>query len=278
MRIHRALITSVLTLLVAGCDSSPVAHDIAQRDANEIVAILRDHGIEGKTEKGRGSRGRYSVKVPSSRFGDSVSLLSKLGLPAERRASFAELLAPSGILPASQEVEDLRLDRAMASEVEDLLDGVAGVASVNVVIRSHSRSGGDPASVSVVIQREGSVSVSESNLRQIVERAVPGVRAENVLLVTTEAPARVGEGWASTSSEALVPFLMFWRVPGSEYSGLAALFGGLLFLVAALAGVGGYIYGQFSVARVVDAPAPSALDSGSRERRYDGAGDTEESE
>ncbi len=275
MRIHRALIASALTLLLVGCESSPIADDIGQREANEIVSILRDHGIEGTTEKGRGSRGRYSVKVPSSRFGESVSLLSKLGLPAERRASFAELLAPSGILPASQEVEDLRLDRAMASEVEDLLKGVAGVASANVVIRSHSRAGADPASVSVVIQREGGGTVSESNLRQIVERAVPGVRAENVLFSTTEAPARLGKGVASTSAEALVPFLMFWRVPGSEYTGLAVLLGGLLFLVAALAGVGGYIYGQFSVARVVDAPPVSSSDGSGRDRQGDGGGDSE---
>jgi type III secretory pathway lipoprotein EscJ len=269
MRIHQALLVVALMLSVVGCDTSPVADDLGQREANQIVSILREHGIEGATEKGRGSRGRYTVKVSASQFGEAASLLSKLGLPAERRASFAELVAPSGLLPASQNVEDLRLDRAMASEVEDLLEGYSGVSSANVVVRSHSIAGGDQASVSVVVQKEHGAAISESNLRQMVERAVPGVRGENVLLAVAEAPAMQGGGGASKGAADLVPFLMFWRVPENEYVGLAMLLGGLLIVVSALAGVGGYIYGQFSVARAVDGGSSPSVDTGNRERRDD---------
>jgi type III secretory pathway lipoprotein EscJ len=189
------------------------------------------------------------VSVESSKFGEAVSLLSKLGLPGEKKASFAELMAPSGILPSSQGVEDLRLDRAIASEVEDLLEGHNGVSSANVVVRSHSINSGAESSVSIVILKKKGGALVESDLRQVVGRAVPGVKAENILIAFSEASsAAVGP----SGSGSLVPFLIYWKVPESEYTRLAFLFVALLSLVATLAGVGGYIWGQFSVTRSAD--------------------------
>ncbi len=249
MRVSKVLITCVLLLLTTGCGSSPVADDLGQREANQIVAVLRDNGIDATTEKGRGSKARYTVSVASSKFGEAVSLLSKLGLPGEKKASFAELMAPSGILPSSQGVEDLRLDRAIASEVEDLLEGHNGVSSANVVVRSHSINSGAESSVSIVILKKKGGALVESDIRQVVGRAVPGVKAENILIAFSEAPsAAVGP----TGSGSLVPFLIYWKVPESEYTRLAFLFVALLSLVATLAGVSGYIWGQFSVTRSGD--------------------------
>jgi len=226
-----------------------VADDLGQREANQIVAVLRDNGIDATTEKGRGSKARDTVSGESSKFGEAVSLHSKLELPGEKKASFAELMAPSGILPSSQGVEDLRLDRAIASEVEDLLEGHNGVSSANVVVRSHSINSGAESSVSIVILKKKGGALVESDLRQVVGRAVPGVKAENILIAFSEAPiAAVGP----TGSGSLVPFLIYWKVPESEYTRLAFLFVALLSLVATLAGVGGYIWGQFSVTRSAD--------------------------
>lgn len=249
MRVSKVLITCALVLLVTGCGSSPVADDLGQREANQIVAVLRDNGIDATTEKGRGSKARYTVSVASSKFGESVSLLFKLGLPGEKKASFAELMAPSGILPSSQGVEDLRLDRAIASEVEELLEGHNGVSSANVVVRSHSINSGAESSVSIVILKKKGGGLVESDIRQVVGRAVPGVRTENILIAFSEASSAA---MATPGSDSLVPFLVYWKVPESEYTRLAFLFVALLSLVATLAVVGGYIWGQISVARSAD--------------------------
>jgi type III secretion protein J len=252
MRVSKVIMTCALLLLITGCGSSPVADDLNQREANQIVAVLRDSGIDATTEKGRGSKARYTVSVASSKFGEAVSLLSKLGLPGEKRASFAELMAPSGILPSSQGVEDLRLDRAIASEVEDLLEGHNGISSAHVVVRSHSINSGADSSVSLVIVKKEGSTVVESDIRQVVGRAVPGVRAENILLAISQAPS---SNVTTTGTSGLVPFLIYWKVPESEYTRLAFLFVALLALVAAMAGIGGYIWGQFSATRSAEAPS-----------------------
>lgn len=254
------MIVGVAMLLLAGCGSSPVADDLDQREANQIVAVLRDNGIDATTEKGRGAKGRYSVQVASSSFGESVSLLSKLGLPGEKRASFSELMAPHGLLPSSQEVEDLRLDRAMASEVEDLLEGHPAVALASVVVRSHSLPGGGIPSVSIVIQKKRGVDVSPQQIREVVARAVPGVKGEDVLISIGEMATALKAASAGDSEAGLVPFFIFWKVPASEYRGLAFLLFGLFVLASGLAGIGGYIYGQYSLSKGADGALPQPHD------------------
>ena len=242
-----------LTLL-SGCSRSPVADDIAQREANKIVAVLGEHGIEAGTEKSRGSKGRYSVVVASGDFGAAVSLLTKYNLPAEQGASFEELMAPSGILPASADVENLRMDRAIASEVEHLLLGQDGVSSVSVVVRSHSIPRGASPSVSIVAQTSGGT-LDQEKVRELVTKAVPGVQRGDISFSVTQGVRSMNGGEAQWS-DPLVPFLKFWRVPVSEYNSLAYLLIGVMSVVALLTGVGGYIYGQYQAAKGSDSPVP----------------------
>jgi type III secretory pathway lipoprotein EscJ len=239
----------MMTLLV-GCGKSPVADDLAQREANKIVAVLGEHGIEATTEKGRGSKGRYSVSVSSGDFGSAVALLTKFNLPVDRGASFEDLMAPSGLLPASADVENLRMDRAVAAEVEQLLLGLDGVSAASVVVRSHSVSRGAPPSVSIVAQTEDGA-LDQGKARELVTRAVPGVKETDISFILSRQPggACVGQG---SGEEPLVPFLKYWRVPVSEYNSLAYLLIVVMSVVAFLTGVGGYIYGQYEAAKVGD--------------------------
>ena len=243
-----------------GCGDSPVADDLAQREANQIVAELRDHGIEAVTDKERGSKGRYSVSVPSAKFGEAASILSELGLPSEKQPSFIDLVAPSGLLPSSREVEALRLDRAAASEVEILLGQHPAVASVGAVVRVRSIQSGDSPSVSVVIQKRAGSQLDEPPLREIIARAVPGMKPENIVVTIAEQRALPASHSGDTSE--LVPFLVFWRVPQGDYGGLSLILLGLLVGISALAGVAGYIYGQYSLSRQADAMRLDAIEAG----------------
>lgn len=274
--VMKRLYTLMLCLSMAlsqGCGSSSVADGVGQREANQIVAVLGEHGISATTEKTRGGKGRYSVIVPSSHFGAAAALLSAMDLPADRGASFEELLAPSGLLPASKEVEDLRLDRAMASEIEDLLLTHGGIASVGVVVRSNSKLGGEPPSVSIMAQTTQGSTVSPEQVRELVGRAVPGLKASDISLVVTERIERVG-GTTGENPQGLVPFLRYWKVPKDQYNGLALLLIGLFSFVACLASLGGYIYGQFSANRGGDLPTATGLNL-PRGERSNGSGDIE---
>lgn len=237
-----------ITLCMGGCGSTPVADDVSQREANEIVALLRDRGIASSLTKGRGSKARYTVAVGNDRFADAAGILSRLGLPSDKKPSFQELTAPSGIIPASREVEALRLDRAAAAELEELLKTGADIAGVSVLVRLHSLEGKGAPTATVVIQKRPGGAVNVQELRDITARAVPGIRPDDVLVSLTEASEGVSpevpDGPAH--SNEMVAFLGFSRVPAAEYNDHVMLFVALAVFVAILAGLGGYLLGQFN--------------------------------
>lgn len=246
----------VCTLFLGGCSRSPVADDVGQKEANEIVSILRERGIESTVEKVKGARGRYSVQVASKDFGESVSILASLGLPEEKKASFSDLVAQSGILPSSREVEALRLDRASAAELEELLKGLPGVASASVVVRSHGLDSGVTPAVSAVVQTHPGKSLSSEEVRTLLARTVPGLKGEEIVLSIGEQGSTRGKfsgsDRASSETQQLVPFLRVWKVPKDQYAGLATLVVGLIFLVGAIAGLVGYVLGQYFLSRSPD--------------------------
>lgn len=245
----RVLMVSIaLVLYASGCGSTPVADDIGQRDANQLVSLLRDHGITAQVTKARGSKGRYSVSVSDDRYVDAAGILTRLGLPADKKASFEDLTAANGIIPVSREVEALRLDRATASEIEGLLQARADVAAVSVLVRARSSEGKGAPSATVVMQKKSGAQIRPDDIREISTRAVPGLKAEDVFISISDSRTSTGgeDKSGETSTGELVSFLGVSRVPSSDYQTLVFLFIALTVFVAVLAGLGGYLLGQFT--------------------------------
>ncbi len=269
MRTVTTLAASVLfALAVAGCGSTPVADDLGQREANEIVAVLRERGIASSVSKGRGS-GRYSVSVGSGKYGEAASVLSRLGLPGERRPSFQEMTATSGIIPSSRAVENLRLDRALAAQIEEQLQTRSDVYSVSAVVRRHV-AGSEKPTVSVIVQRLPGALLTPEEVREVAAHGVLGVSKEDVFVSIADSPRfNDGAGRALTQGGSdLVPFLLLWQVPRDHYNSLAGFVVISLVIAAALSGLAGYIIGQFTSIRrdVVSTKSAGDIQKGRTER------------
>jgi hypothetical protein len=84
----------------------------------------------------------------------------------------------------------------------------------------------------------------------MVSRALPDVRSEDISVTIADQRVVTPGGEQSVdSADAPVPFLLYWRVPADQYNGLAGLMIGLLIFVATLAGLGGYIFGQYTLTK-----------------------------
>jgi len=226
---------------------------VAQREANEIVAILSSHTIEASLVKVRGSKGRYSVVVNESDLPAAAGVLGRLGLPAEKKPSFQELTSSNGIIPPSREVEALRVDRAIASELEELFRSRSDIASASVMVRMHSRQPEDRPTVTVVAQKAGAATLDLNEVREIASRGVPGIQKEDVYVSVAEAHESTQGGVGSGS--ALVSFLGIWRVPAEDHNRLVALVLFLVIFSGVLAGFAGYILGQFNWLNKVGVPS-----------------------
>lgn len=244
-------------MLASGCTSVPVAEDINQTQATEIVAILTEHGIASEADRETGGRGKYSVTVKRESYPQAVTILHERGLPSPQEPTFSETIAAKGFLPNSREIESLRVDRAMAAEIEEALKVHPGVSGIKAVVRRSSISDATSAGVSILVQEKLTATVDKNDVVQVVLKAVPGIKPENIYVSSIkENPVRpIASVEGAENKEGRVikvplsPFLGFWRVPNSDLPGLSlTLLVGIL-VIGSLGGFLGYWFGYLQQAR-----------------------------
>jgi type III secretory pathway lipoprotein EscJ len=228
---------------IIGCGSTPVAQDLNQSQANEIVALLTTRGIPAVAHKESGGKGLFAVQISPDHYGAAVTLLHERGLPGEVRPTAQELLAPQGIIPSSREMEALRLDHALAAQIEEMLQNHPSISKARGVVRLNFLKEEQHPSASLVVElRSAAPAVSEAEVAAVVMSALPGIAREAVSIQL--ATALRDEGGNDSSGgvqlEPMVGFLWFWKVPQSEYLGLALLFSGAMILVGCVAAGLGY--------------------------------------
>ena len=253
----------VTVLLVCGCNTVPVAQDIDQRQALEIVALLNSQGLGAAASK---ERQGYSVMVRKSAYPQAVSLIKDNNLPSEAKMSFRQLVGEQGIIPSSREIEALRLDHALAVEIEDMLENHAAISEAKAVVRLNFRKDGSAAGISAVLKERAGAEIPLDQIVGLILAVVPGVARENVQIAVTPEPA------ADTAAEMgrfnregrvlsvpLVPFL-FWRVPENSLIPMAMTCLGVLLLALLVGTLVGYGLGAYRHARgVVNGEIPEDM-------------------
>ena len=89
-----ALIAATLALL-AGCSSQELYSQLTERQANEMVAVLRSVGIDAEK---RVQEGKFSVLTASGDFPQAVRALSAQGLPREQFDSMGTVFKREGFV------------------------------------------------------------------------------------------------------------------------------------------------------------------------------------
>jgi len=236
-------------LFLGGCNAVPVAEDLDQIQANEVVTVLGTHGIAAFSRRAMGGRARYAVEVNRGSYSAAVGILDKYKLPSEPRLSFADLVAQKGLLPNSREIENLRLDRALAIEIEESLVLNPIVDSARAVVRLHSAANKEPG-VSVVLLTATDAELNMGDVRQLIAQSLPGIHDTQILVSMHE---RAQETLASIEgvkvkdggvvNVPLASFLVFWSVPHDDSVSLTLILLIAILSVAVVASFLGYMVG-----------------------------------
>lgn len=237
-----SILNALFFSVLMGCDSTPVASDVTQREANRIVALLHKNGISADLHSARVGKGRFEVLVPEAVFPNAATILSARGLPSERQPSFEEMTASNGIIPTSREVDTLRLDRALAAELEELFSMNSSVHNVGAIVRMHSVRTLQDASITVALELGPKSNLSKEESEEVVRKAFPTIDASRIYVKAFRMESDVD---GDHVGEEKVPFLLLWSVPSSLYTSLASLFFGMVLFAGVVFGAAGYLIGQY---------------------------------
>ena len=214
------LVLLLLLLVLTACQSElRVAEDRDQAQAVRIVTLLNSQGIAAYAIKNR-TGARFSVSVPERHYHESISLINQHELAGETEPTLQELIQSRGILPGSREAEKFRLDLALALQLEDTLENIAGIMSAQVIVRKHMVKNPEDAGCSITLLLRPAASVSRDLIVNLVRASLPEVNSKNVVIerstfVASDSKQELLGAGRKGDKVFTVPLtrFLYWQVP-----------------------------------------------------------------
>jgi type III secretion protein J len=219
------------TLMLAACSEQELYGELSERQANEMVAVLRSAGIEAdKTSH----EGKFSVTTSHSDFSQAVRTLNAQGYPRESFDTMGKVFKREGFVSSPLE-ERARLMHAMSQEIANTIANIDGVVTARVHLVMPERNPlvdkPQPAAASVFIKHrpDKNLSAQTSQIKALVVNSIEGLAYDNVTVALfpadglTREPAPASSGVGANAAALLVPLLA-----GGAAGALALGGGGLL--------------------------------------------------
>jgi type III secretion protein J len=177
-------------LLLSGCGKVALFSSLTETEANEMMAILLQRGVD--CTKAAGKDGVWILQVKSADFARSVELLRAQGYPKDTFTTVGRVFQKSGLVSSPTE-ERIRYMYALSQEISETLTRVDGVmnARVHIVIPDNDPLAErvTPSSAAVFIRyRQGfDLESLTPQLKGLVTRSIEGLSYDNVSLVLVPA-------------------------------------------------------------------------------------------
>ena len=129
MRTLRSWLALAAAILLAACGEQDLYADLSQRQANEMVAVLRNAGIEA--DKQPRDNNRFAVVAPKDDFSQAIEVLRAAGYPRDGFDSLGQVFKKEGFVSSPLE-ERARLTHALSQEISNTLASIDGVVMARV--------------------------------------------------------------------------------------------------------------------------------------------------
>jgi type III secretion protein J len=197
-------------LTLAACSDKELYRNLTQRDANEMLALLKRDGIDVTREEQ--ANGSYRLMVGDAHFVRAVEILSQSGYPRETFRSLAEVFPGEGIIVTPFE-QRARMMFALNQELSKTITAIDGVISARVQIavpevdlRGQPQS--KPTAAVVIHHRPGIDGIELRNqVRLIVANAVQNLNFRDVSIALFESTGAGRERAAQPPAPAAAPAL-----------------------------------------------------------------------
>lgn len=188
----RFALAAVLLLLLGACDVT-LYSDLAEQDANEIVAALSTNGI--KASKNSAGKGLWYVTVDEALLPQSLDVLAASGLPRTVYKNMGDIFKKDSMVSTPTE-EQARLVYAISQELAGTIAALDGVlaARVHLVLPELDNFGNkiSPSTASVFIKHAADTDLGPqvAQIKRLIENSVRDLKYESisVFLFASTAP------------------------------------------------------------------------------------------
>ncbi len=201
LRLATTMVTfTFMALLLTGCDQQEIiAHDLHEREANEILVFLSGKGIEAtkiKAESGGGGGGggaaKWNIAVSGMRKREAMAILSEAGLPRRAQQGLLDIFKDSGLVPSELQ-EQIKYQSGLAEEIASTIRNIDGVIDAAVKLSFPKDDPLNPqaekgiVTASVYVKHTGILNDPNSHLipkiRHWVAGSVPDLEYDHVTVV-----------------------------------------------------------------------------------------------
>ncbi len=185
----RRTAVAALCLLAAGCRSQ-IQHGLDERDANEIITALVARGFDARKVPEKGKKPTWAIELDDEHGTDALRVLTELKLPRPARTTTREVTSQVGLIETPG-AERLRQMEALEGDIEQMLEGMDGVASagVELVVPAPARPGQPTAAskASALLRvQPGSLDrlqQQRDGIRALIAGSVEGLKADDVVVM-----------------------------------------------------------------------------------------------
>lgn len=215
--------------LLAGCSEQELYGQLSERQANEMVAVLRSAGIDAEKLS---REGQFSVLTARGDFPQAVRTLNAQGYPRESFDSMGKVFKREGFVSTPLE-ERARLVYATSQEIANTLSNIDGVVTARVQLvlpeRNPLADKAQPAAASVFIKHrpDRDLSGQITQIKALVVNSIEGLSYDNVTVALFSAEGMPGEPARADTPRTRQAALTLPLVSGSA-AGIFALAGGVL--------------------------------------------------
>ena len=193
-RIPLLLLILGLTFFLSACVTHSLQTGLTEQDAQEVVVLLNENGIEafatkGVSEKKGEEKWDVMIRGGDQNLARAWRVLEENGLPRQKDKGLEDVFSNSGMIPTATE-EKARLLLGVSGEISRALKSIAGVVDAHVLVVMPDasplldKSERTPPTASVLLKYRGhDVPLGEDDVKKLVARAVEGLQPENVAVV-----------------------------------------------------------------------------------------------
>jgi len=214
-----------LVLLLSACSKQELYSQLSERQANEMIAVLRGAGIEAEKDV---KEGQFSIATASGDFAQAIRTLSAQGYPRETYDTMGKVFKREGFVSSPLE-ERARLLHAMSQEISNTLTSIDGVVTarvhLNIPEKNPLQDKPLPASAAVFIKHrpDRNLSGQITQSKALVVNSVEGLAYDNVTVALFPAESIPGQAPKPQVAGSL-------RETAASFPMLAGALGGMLAL------------------------------------------------